>query len=151
MDDLEIYFAASISGGRGDVHIYLEIINHLGKYGKVLTEMIGDKKLGEMGESLDDRIIHNRDMVWLGKSNVIVAEVTTASLGVGYELGRITERNLWVPEQSGKDILCLYRPQINKRLSAMINGCDGLTCKKYNKIEEAKIEIDSFLKEFGYI
>lgn len=34
----EIYFAASIRGGRDDVALYSELIKHLGKYGKVLTE-----------------------------------------------------------------------------------------------------------------
>ena len=40
---------------------------------------------------------------------VIVAEVTQPSLGVGYELGRAVAM--------GKRILCLYRPQENKRKS----------------------------------
>ena len=40
-------------------------------------------------------------------SLVIVAEVTQPSLGVGYELGRAVAM--------GKRILCLYRPQENKR------------------------------------
>ena len=40
-------------------------------------------------------------------SLVIVAEVTQPSTGVGYELGRAVAMN--------KRILCLYRPQENKR------------------------------------
>ena len=112
MKDDNIYFAASISGGREDVQIYFEIINYLKNYGDILTEMIGDKNLGdlgEMGERLDDALIHDRDIGWLNDSDVVVAEVTTASLGVGYELGRVVERNLWIPEYSRKHILCLYR------------------------------------------
>ena len=39
--------------------------------------------------------------------SVIVAEVTQPSLGVGYEIGRAYAMN--------KPILCLYRPQPEKR------------------------------------
>ena len=46
---MKIYFAGSIRGGRDDKELYLEIINLLGKYGKVLTEHIGDKTLSAMG------------------------------------------------------------------------------------------------------
>ena len=42
-----------------------------------------------MGESaLSDKQIHDRDMKWLLESDLIVAEVTNPSLGVGYEIGR---------------------------------------------------------------
>ena len=47
----------------------------------------------------------------------MVAEVTQPSLGVGYELGRAVDM--------GKAILCLYRPQEDKLLSAMIRGMDN--------------------------
>ena len=39
--------------------------------------------------------------------SAIVAEVTQPSLGVGYEIGRAVAM--------GKRILCLYRPQQDKR------------------------------------
>jgi hypothetical protein len=141
----KIYFAASIRGGRDDVDLYIELIKYLGEYGDVLTEYIGDKKLTLLGENvLTDKKIHNRDMNWLSQSKYIVAEVTTASLGVGYEIGRIVERNLWIPEKDRKRILCLYRHQINKRLSAMIAGSKGLTSVEYETLDEAKKAIDTF-------
>ena len=141
----EIYFATSIRGGRDDVELYLDLINHLGKYGKVLTEHIGNKALALMGEDgLTDPEIHTRDMVWVRRAGVMVAEVTTASLGVGYELGRVVERNLWVPESEKKPILCLYRPQTGRRLSAMIKGSDGIENREHESLGKAIAEIDSF-------
>lgn len=141
----KIYFAGSIRGGRSDVELYIKLIQHLSNYGEVLTEHIGDKKLAVLGEDgLKDTMIHDRDMNWLGQSRNVVAEVTTASLGVGYELGRIAERNLWVPEQDRKRILCLYRPQVDRRLSAMIAGSEGISNVEYQNLEEAKKAIDKF-------
>ena len=143
----KIYFAASIRGGRSDVDIYLKLIEHLRQYGEVLTEHIGDKKLKLFGEDkLTDPEIHNRDMNWLEQSRSIVAEVTTASLGVGYELGRIVERNSWAHEADKKRILCLWRPQVNRRLSAMIAGSDEIINSEYRTLGEAKKAINKFFK-----
>jgi hypothetical protein len=82
-----IYFAGSIRGGRADVPLYSALIERLTSYGDVMTEHVGDYKLSGAGQShLDDRSIHDRDLRWLRKSDVLVAEVTRPSLGVGYEL-----------------------------------------------------------------
>jgi 2'-deoxynucleoside 5'-phosphate N-hydrolase len=140
-----IYFAGSIRGGRDDVILYKSIIDYLSMYGKVLTEHVGDDKLAITGEKcLSDSEIFFRDMDWLNKSKTIVAEVTTASLGVGYEIGRIVERNNWAPEDERKKILCLYRPTADKRLSAMIAGSEGLNVVNYKNLDEAKKAIDEF-------
>jgi hypothetical protein len=139
-----IYFGGAIRGGREGMETYRGLISHLKNYGNVLTEHIGNINLTSSGESLSDSKIHDRDIGWLGKANVLVMDVTYASLGVGYEIGRIVERNLWVPEFQKKNILCLYRPQIDKRLSAMINGCRGLSVGQYIGLDEAKMVIDNF-------
>ena len=142
---MKIYFAGSIRGGREDVDLYLKIINHLKNYGEVLTEHIGDKDLkGEEGKS--DTFIHNRDMDWLSEANTLVAEVTSPSLGVGYEIGRIVERNLWAPEKYKKNLLCLYRPKEGKELSAMIEGSSKIMNKQYTDFKEAKNIIDKFFE-----
>ena len=51
----------------------------------MLTEHIGDAALSELGEVGDDKKIHDRDLAWLIEADYLVAEVTTPSLGVGYE------------------------------------------------------------------
>ena len=141
----KIYFAGSIRGGREDVELYLGIVGHLKTHGEVLTEHVADKGLSLMGEDgLSDKGIHDRDVNWLGESNVIVAEVTKASLGVGYELGRMVERNRWAEESQKKKILCLYRPQVDRRLSAMIAGCEDVRNVEYEDLEQAKAVIDLF-------
>lgn len=59
----------------------------------------------------------SRDVALLRQCSVVVAEVTVPSLGVGYELGRAVAM--------GKQVLCLYRPQPDKLLSAMVRGMDN--------------------------
>jgi len=136
---IKIYFAGSIRGGRDDVGLYLQIIEHLKQYGEVLTEHVGNKDLKLLGEDgLKDDYIHSRDLGWVLQSDAIVAEVSTASLGVGYEIGRAVENQ--------KRVLCLYRPQEGKMLSAMIAGSPDIVNAQYRNIDEAKKVIDDFFK-----
>jgi len=137
---LKIYFAGSISGGRDDQEIYFELINHLKTKGQVLTEHISDKNLSSYGESnkLTSEQIFTRDVNWLKESDIVVAEVTQVSLGVGYELG--------LSESINKKVVCLYRPKVGKRLSAMISGNHNFLVKEYQTIEEAKAITDSIFE-----
>ncbi|NOZ46350.1 MAG: nucleoside 2-deoxyribosyltransferase [Chlorobi bacterium] len=136
---MKIYFAGSIRGGRNDKELYFKIIDYLRKYGQVLTEHIGDLDLTETGEDgPNDEWIYKRDMTWLMEANVLIAEVSTPSLGVGYEIA--------YAEKFNKKILCLYHEQTDKRLSAMISGNYSLKVKKYKSIEDAKKYIDDFLR-----
>ena len=137
---MKIYFAGSIRGGRDDAHLYESLISYLGGIGQVLTEHVGAQEITEIGErDCLDTIIYDRDMAWLQSSDVIIAEVTTPSLGVGYELG--------VAEKLNKPILCLYRSVNGKQLSAMIKGNKDITCRNYNGLAEAKLYIHNFLQD----
>ena len=113
---MKIYFAGSIRGGRGDKQKYFELIEFLSTHAKVLTEHVGLESLGESGETeLHDDSIYQRDLEWLSSADAVVAEVTTPSLGVGYEIG--------IAEKLGKPVLCLFDENQNGfRLSAMLSG-----------------------------
>ncbi|XP_072356378.1 5-hydroxymethyl-dUMP N-hydrolase, partial [Scyliorhinus torazame] len=133
---LAIYFCGSIRGGRQDVHIYSRIIDYLKKFGTVFTEHIGCPDLtvkGEDGAKGEDKYIHDRDLKWLEEADVIVAEVTQPSLGVGYEIGRAMHMN--------KKILCLFRTSSNHFLSAMIRGAENGTNLQVKDYSEKEVEI----------
>lgn len=133
---MKIYFAGSIRGGRDDTPLYLQIIRQLSAYGSVLTEHIGDSELSALGEGGGDKEIHDRDISWLREADCLVAEVTTPSLGVGYEVGRAVE---W-----GKPILCLYRRSTERALSAMIAGSGSVRLYEY----ESTADIDEIFRDF---
>lgn len=135
---LKIYFCGSIRGGHSDQELYLEIISHLQEFGTVLTEHIGDKNL-QADQRLSDTEIFQRDVEWLDSADVIIAEVSTPSLGVGYEISRAVSLN--------KRILCLSQADKNIQLSAMITGCPDLKIAVYSGIDEAKSAINNFLDE----
>lgn len=124
----KIYFAGSITGGRGDKSLYQKIIKLLKNYGQVLTEHIGDQNLSSTGENKDKNFIYKRDIQWIEESDYLIAEVTQPSLGVGFEIATAKSLN--------KKIICLYRPQENKKLSSMITGCPDLRVFNYQNIKE---------------
>ena len=135
-DPLKIYFCGSIRGGRKDAQLYHDLIEYLKTFGKVLSEHVGRLDLEDERE-IPPCQIHDRDLIWLKSSDVIIAEVTTPSLGVGYELGRAVEM--------GKPILCLYRINEDKRLSGMISGSPGIVSVVYDDMEECRHWIAGFL------
>jgi hypothetical protein len=136
---MKIYFAGAIRGGRQDAELYRKIVELLAKHGEVLTEHVADTELGVLGQDSGDGKIHDRDLGWLRQSDCLVAEVTTPSLGVGYEIAKATE---W-----GKPVLCLYRPEAGRSLSAMISGCAAITVREYQSLAELPEVFEEFLRE----
>ncbi len=134
---MKIYFAGSMKGGGSGREIYADLISYLKKHGEVLTELVGDNVTDPFGEKdLPAEFIHDRDVEWLLSSDVVVADVSNPSLGVGYELGRAVENN--------KKILCLFKPFGEKKLSSMISGSKSVVVKEYFGLDEAKRVIDDF-------
>lgn len=129
---MKIYYATSISGAqaKNSDKINRELIDYLKKFGEVLTEHLAYPDIRIKGEpKISNEEIHDRDMRWLLSADFIVAEVSSTSLGVGYELGRALEHN--------KKILCLCSKKI-KRLSAMITGNGKMKVNFYSSTDEAK-------------
>jgi nucleoside 2-deoxyribosyltransferase len=139
---MKIYFAGSITGGRDDKGLYAEIIKILGKFGTVLTEHIGNANLTSQGEVAAGRTpeyIFSRDVAWVAEADVLVAELTVTSLGVGYEIG--------FAESLGKPILCLYRKVEGRHLSSMITGNSKLRIEYYQNVSELTAIFEKFFNE----
>lgn len=131
MQNVKIYFAGSIRGGREDSPLYRHIIRELKKYGEVLTEHVGDDRLMETGESqMTDRDIHDRDMAWIKSADIMIAEVSTPSLGVGYEIASALHL--------GKKLYCLFNLNRGNNLSAMIRGSKHVNVYDYTSIHDIK-------------
>ncbi|XP_063425753.1 5-hydroxymethyl-dUMP N-hydrolase-like [Mytilus trossulus] len=76
---------------------------------------------------MGNKEVHQSCLTKLKSSDVVIAEVTQPSLGVGYEIGRAVGMD--------KKILCLFRPNSGKKLSGMIAGLHGdhnVTVKYYD-------------------
>jgi hypothetical protein len=127
---MKIYFAASITGGRDFADIYVDIVMELRKYGEVLTEHIVDTALDDRGNQVSKSAeeIFLQDRAWIDEADVVVAEVTQPSLGVGWELG--------YAQSIGKKVICLFNLSSGRTFSAMIKGNEYFDCPEYSELKE---------------
>lgn len=128
---MNTYFIGAIRGGRTHQPQYNDIVTELKKFGTVLSEHVADETISDYGETnMNKEEIHDREMDLLKKSDVVVAEVTTPSLGVGYLIAQAVNLN--------KRMLCLYQGEDTFKLSAMIKGDKKVRISIYKKVSDIK-------------
>jgi nucleoside 2-deoxyribosyltransferase len=137
----KVYFACSIAGGRDHAHVYTDIVEYIKEArGQVLSELFAAKELtDEVGMNMDPHFVWNRDVEWVKEADVIIAEVTQPSLGVGYELG--------LAEKLEKPILALFDDTSGRRLSPMVSGNPAIHVIRYKDILETKMAIQKLLED----
>ena len=134
---MKIYFACSISGGRQDEKVYQQIVKLLDELGvEVPTAHIAETGIEQVDSHVDANEIYQRDVDWIRESDLLIAEVSTPSHGVGYEIGYALSHH--------KPVLCLH----NQRavVSKMITGNPDslLSVTSYQDWPEA----ESVLRDF---
>ena len=131
---MKIYFAGSIRGGRSDAALYHDIIEHIKEKDTVLTEQVGDMSHSvKEGSFKNDGQIYAKDTAWLRECDMVIAECTAPSLGVGYELA--------YAERHNKPVHIFYRPG-ETSLSAMLKGDPYFMIHPYTTKEELISLID---------
>ena len=134
-----IYFAGSIRGGRADAALYARLIAHMNEHHKVLTEHIGSPSLFPTAErGMTDEAIYTQDMNWLENCDVVIAECSTPSLGVGYEMA--------YAEKLGKPVHIFY-DSTRGYLSAMLTGNPYFHIHYYSSEAELTALVDAALEE----
>lgn len=120
----KVYFCGSIRGGRSLQPLYASIVSFLQQKGyEVLTTYVAapDVLVQEWREGITAADIYTRDLHWLADCDLVIAEVSTPSLGVGVEVASA--------QHLGKPVLCLCRADV--ALSAMIAGNETLKIIRY--------------------
>lgn len=141
---MKVYFACAITGGRDYAHLYQAIVDAIkSNDGEVLSELFAnqaiDKKKGaSVKHGMGKQDIWEWDLNWVREADVVIAEVTQPSLGVGYEIAKAEE---W-----DKPILALFYEPSGNRLSSMIEGSADTTTRYYTNEKEAAEHIKNFLK-----
>ena len=121
-----------------DADLYRRLIEYMQKTDVVLTEHIGSPHLNLMEQGKRDADIYDQDMAWLRESDLLVAECTSPSLGVGYELA--------YAEKIGKHCHIFYdRTKI--QLSAMLTGNQYFHIHPYENESEIYVVLDEILGE----
>jgi hypothetical protein len=137
---MNIYFSCSLTGGRKDEAAYGAIVGHLVARGhEVPTAHLADPDVMALERVVDPAEVYARDMDWIRGCDALVAEVSTPSHGVGYEIAAALAL--------GKPVLSLYRD--GAIVSKMLTGNDspGFRAVRYFAVGEALAEVDRFLEE----
>ena len=135
---MKIYFSCSLTGGRKDEAAYGAIVDHLLASGHdVLTAHLARPEVMHLEQVVEPREVYRRDMEWIRECDALVAEVSTPSHGVGYEIA--------VALGCAKPVLCCARR--GARVSKMLTGNDspGLSVVVYEGQGEALKAVDAFL------
>jgi 2'-deoxynucleoside 5'-phosphate N-hydrolase len=139
---MNIYFACSITGGREFESVYQTITKALLADGhEVPTAHLADPWAKAMEGQINPGEVYERDTAWIQGCNALVAEVSTPSHGVGFEVAFALNLN--------KSVLCVYKE--GRSVSKMLTGNSHPQLKviSYHDPEEAVIQIRSFLKQLA--
>jgi len=137
---MNIYFACSITGGRELEPTYQQIVAGLMADGhEIPTSHLARADAMENERGLSPIHVYERDVDWIRNCDVLLAEVSVPSHGVGYEIGFAL--NL------GKPVLCLY--QNGRKVSKMITGNRdaNITIYEYSNMGDALEHIREFLSK----
>ncbi len=137
---MNIYFACSITGGREFELVYQQIVAFLLAEGHIVpTSHLASSEVLYMEKIVTARDVYERDVEWLTACDVLLAEISTPSHGVGYEIGLALTLQ--------KPVLCIY--QQGRKVSKMILGNPDTHLKvcAYETSEGAIQQICKFLSD----
>jgi nucleoside 2-deoxyribosyltransferase len=110
---MNIYFSCSLTGGRNDQPVYAALVDYLLAQGHTVpTAHLAHPEVMNEEAEIDPVTVYRRDIRWLDECDAVIAEVSTPSHGVGYEIAYALG--------AGKPVLCCYRA--GARVSKMITG-----------------------------
>jgi nucleoside 2-deoxyribosyltransferase len=138
---MRIYLACTVRGDRGGVVAGRAIGARLQHHGhEVLTTHLLRDDVETAESQLTERDIFERDLGWLSRCDVLVAEASGSSYGVGFEVGYVLGR----AAQTGQRVVLLYSTERRHAVSRMITGNSDAACTTlgYSSIDELVALID---------
>jgi len=127
---MNIYFACSITGGRNDQHIYQAIVDALlDDDHEVPTAILATTQAMMLEGIIEPDEVYRRDVNWINACDALIAEVSTPSHGVGYEIGHALSIK--------KPVLCLYRQGVKVSKMILGNHDENLIVRSYQDPDDA--------------
>ncbi len=137
---MRIYLACTVRGDRGTVDAARHIHDYLVHRGHdVLTSHLLRDDVETVESQLANLDVFARDLDWLTRADVVVAEASGSSYGVGFEVGYVLGR----AAQTGQRALVLYQASRQDRVSRLISGLTHPNARVL--AYESWAEIDAFL------
>ncbi len=137
---MRIYFSCSITGGRDDQPVYRRIVKALLDDGHTVpTAHLADDSISAEEKVVAADEIFARDSSWVKTCDAVVAEVSTPSHGVGYEIA--------LAEFTGKPVFLCYRDGVHVSKMLLGNPSHLFQFYAYTSAEDAIYNMRVFLKQ----
>jgi hypothetical protein len=137
---MTIYLACTVRGDRGGVQAGRALASGLKARGhRILTEHLLRDDVETTESALSESDVFGRDLEWLEACDVLIAEASASSFGVGFEVGYVLAR----AAETGKRVFLLYDTAAVPRISRLILGNDHPACVRVPYASVA--ELDDFL------
>lgn len=125
---MRIYLACTVRGDRGGLDAARALASLLQRKGhEVLTTHLLADDADAAESALTERDVFERDLAWLDSADLLIAEASGSSYGVGFEVGYVLGR----AAVTGQQVILLYRAERKPHVSRLIAGnCHG-ACTTY--------------------
>src|SRR5438874_10841482 len=141
---MRIYLACTVRGDRTGVFAGRAIAERLQRHGhEVLTLHLLAENVDAAESQLTEEEVYRRDIEWLSTCDVLVAEASGSSYGVGFEVGYVLGR----ARTSGQRVVLVYDAARRDKVSRLITGNGDAACTTfgYRSLEELTAFIDEAL------
>lgn len=121
--------------------MYAFIVDHLLALGhQVLTAHLARPEVMARERVVQPQEVFRRDVDWISECDALIAEVTTPSHGVGYEIAYALGL--------GRPVLCCYLSGTPVSKMILGNNSPTLRVADYRQGNDLRREIDTFLARF---
>lgn len=125
---MNIYLACTVRGDRGAVGVARALADALEAMGHtILTRHLLEDGVETAEALLTERAVFERDLEWLTAADILIAEASGSSYGVGFEVGYVLGR----ADVTGQRVLLLYDIARRGFVSRLISGNAHPNCTTY--------------------
>ena len=138
---MRIYLACTVRGSRDGVAAARAMCSRLRHHGHdVLTSHLLEDDVETAEGRLTPEAVFRRDLEWLSGCDVLVAEASGSTFGVGFEVGYVLARSA----ETGQQVIQLYDRGRAGAVSRLITGNSHPACTTlaYGSVDELLALID---------
>jgi nucleoside 2-deoxyribosyltransferase len=134
---MTIYLACTVRGDRGAVAGLRSLVAALESAGHtILTKHLLDDNVDGAESALTERAVYERDLAWLEACDILIADASGSSFGVGFEVGYVLGRS----DRTDQRVILLYRADCRDRISRLIVGNAHARCRVVPYATDAELE-----------
>jgi nucleoside 2-deoxyribosyltransferase len=141
-----IYFAFTVRGNRNALAAGRAVCDLLQRCGQTVltTHLVGDDP-DETETSLTEGDVYARDIGWLESADLLIAEASGSSFGVGFEVGYVLGRS----DRTAQRVLLLFDAARRPVISRIITGVSHPACtvREYTGVEDLLRIVEDYLRD----